>query len=99
MVLGWRRPGRVGHCRIPNEKPLAEARGFSFALSCLQLTRLILDEYASTWLGKPMAARSACNTAMGERPGALTAELLSASALAGAFPYPIDNVLLSGYPS
>ena len=30
MVLGWRRPGRVGRCRIPNEMPLAEARGFSF---------------------------------------------------------------------
>ena len=26
-----------------------------------------------TWLGEPMAARSACNTAMGERPGALSA--------------------------
>ena len=20
MVLGWRRPGRVGHCRIPNKR-------------------------------------------------------------------------------
>ena len=27
MVLGWRRPGRVGRCRIPKEK------GFSFAES------------------------------------------------------------------
>ena len=26
-------------------------------------------EYVSTWLGEPMAARGACNTAMGERPG------------------------------
>jgi hypothetical protein len=30
----------------------------------------------STWLGEPMAARSACNTAMGERPGALSARRL-----------------------
>ena len=29
MVLGWRRPGRVGHCRIPNEKA-QQMLGFFF---------------------------------------------------------------------
>ena len=29
MVLGWRRPGRVGHCRIPNEEA-QQMLGFFF---------------------------------------------------------------------
>ena len=34
------------------------------------LSRVALAEYVSTWLGESMAARSARNTAMDERPGA-----------------------------
>ena len=33
MVLGWRRPGRVGHCRIPNEKAQQMLGFFFFAYS------------------------------------------------------------------
>ena len=32
MVLGWRRPGRVGHCRIPNETPQQKLGCFSFGI-------------------------------------------------------------------
>ena len=32
MVLGWRRPGRVGHCRIPYEKASALAGAFSYPI-------------------------------------------------------------------
>ena len=32
MVLGWRRPGRVGHCRIPYEKSSALAGLFSYSI-------------------------------------------------------------------
>ena len=36
MVLGWRRPGRVGHCRIPYEKASALAGAFSYPIWNLQ---------------------------------------------------------------
>ena len=97
MVLGWRRPGRVGHCRIPNKRHTHSGVFFICPPSVSLLSR-VLSKYASTWLGSSMAARSACKTAMGERLGALIAKQLSASAYAGAFSYPIDNDLLSGYP-
>ena len=30
MVLGWRRPGRVGRCRIPQKEPIRLSRFFFF---------------------------------------------------------------------
>ena len=29
-VLGWTRPGRIGRCRLPKEKAIANAVAFSF---------------------------------------------------------------------
>ena len=79
MVLGWRRPGRVGHCRIPNKKHTTNVVCFLFVPGQRLLSRCVPVKYVSTWLGESMAARSACNTAMDERPGVLHAKLLSAS--------------------
>ena len=47
MVLGWRRPGRVGRCRIPNEKNSACAGFFSYSI-----VKVLLSGYLSqcaTW--------------------------------------------------
>ena len=38
MVLGWRRPGRVGHCRIPYEKSSALAGLFSYPIDNVLLS-------------------------------------------------------------
>ena len=39
MVLGWRRPGRVGRCRIPQRKSLRRMSGaFSLCLRCFPLS-------------------------------------------------------------
>ena len=47
MVLGWRRPGRVGRCRIPHEKNSACAGFFSYTI-----IKVLLSGYLSqraTW--------------------------------------------------
>ena len=43
MVLGWRRPGRVGHCRIPNKKDTQLGVFFIFHSTCL-LSRAVSDK-------------------------------------------------------
>ena len=42
MVLGWRRPGRVGRCRIPYEKNSACAGFFSYTI-----VKVLLSAYLS----------------------------------------------------
>ena len=71
MVLGWRRPGRVGRCRIPNQKELSKC----WALFDLQssngfIIRAISVKYMKCiWLGESPAARSAGREAGDELPG------------------------------
>ena len=53
MVLGWRRPGRVGRCRIPKEKGFSFAESFFF---CPPLRPILPDCFQAnvqhcTWLG------------------------------------------------
>ena len=58
MVLGWRRSGRVGRCRIPWKKdsPLAGWVLFSFHLQ-RSYSLVVFDEVREcTWLGSPMCA-------------------------------------------
>ena len=37
MVLGWRRPGRVGRCRIPQRKASDDVWGFSLCIRYVHL--------------------------------------------------------------
>ena len=60
MVLGWRRPGRVGRCRIPNEKRLHSCGVFLH----LQSNNRFIIQAASVkymqciWLGESLSAAS-----------------------------------------
>ena len=52
MVLGWRRPGRVGRCRIPQRKASDECLGLFFVYPEKSFFQLIFDEVRErTWLG------------------------------------------------
>ena len=74
MVLGWRRPGRVGHCRIPNKKHTTFVVCFLFALRQFLYSPELSGKYKCTWLGCSWAASCGRNEAHGERPGAFSAE-------------------------
>ena len=58
MVLGWRRPGRVGRCRIPQRKSLRRCLGFFLCASCQLLLpgRFQANVQHCTWLGSPVCA-------------------------------------------
>ena len=60
MVLGWRRPGRVGRCRIPQRKSLRRCLGFFLCASCQLLLpgRFQANVQHCTWLGSPVCAAS-----------------------------------------
>ena len=92
MVLGWRRPGRVGRCRIPNEKDIQLGVFFIFHPMAL-LFRSALAEFVSTWLGLPSATSCGCNEAGDKRPKEGTCEVVFASATAGLFSYLIGQFL------
>ena len=50
MVLGWRRPGRVGRCRIPKEKAQPYGWAFSFTTgNCLLPGHLQPSPGQCTW--------------------------------------------------
>ena len=69
MVLGWRRPGRVGHCRIPYEKSFRRSLGlFSYPID-INLLSGYLGQRATLYLdsAKPGAPSGRCSPA--ERPG------------------------------
>ena len=57
MVLGWRRPGRVGRCRIPKRKHPTKVGCFLFVPDKRLLSRGVLVKYECTWLGSPANAR------------------------------------------
>ena len=67
MVLGWRRPGRVGRCRIPQRKASDECLGLFLCVSGFvypekSFFQIIFDEVRErTWLGffLPPAVRDA----------------------------------------
>ena len=84
MVLGWRRPGRVGHCRIPNKKDTHVGVFFICPVSFL-LSRALSQVQHCTWLGCPRAASSGRREARGQCPGALHAEWLERLANVGLF--------------
>ena len=58
MVLGWRRPGRVGRCRIPQRKSLRRCLGlFLYASRQVLLPgRFQANVQHCTWLGSPVCA-------------------------------------------
>ena len=59
MVLGWRRPGRVGRCRIPKRRRSRQSLGFLlFGCFCKDLRLLVIPANVQhcTWLGEPWAA-------------------------------------------
>ena len=87
MVLGWRRPGRVGHCRIPNKKHTTNVVCFLFALRQFLYSPGLSGKYKCTWLGCPRTASCGRNTVRGQRPGALSDKQLLASAYARALSY------------
>ena len=52
MVLGWRRPGRVGHCRIPYEKSFRRSLGlFSYPID-INLLSGYLGQRATLYLAR-----------------------------------------------
>ena len=52
MVLGWRRPGRVGRCRIPQRKSLRRMSGaFSLCIQSSPSPRLFSSQRAAIVLG------------------------------------------------
>ena len=70
MVLGWRRPGRVGRCRIPQRKSLRRCLGLFL---CASRQILLPDCFQAnvqhcTWLGSTMCAASG-GFSMGAMPG------------------------------
>ena len=58
MVLGWRRSGRVGRCRIPQRESLRRCLGLFLCASrqVLLLGRFQANVQHCTWLGSPMCA-------------------------------------------
>ena len=60
MVLGWRRPGRVGRCRIPQRKSLRRCLGLFLCASRQVLLpgRFQANVQHCTWLGSTMCAAS-----------------------------------------
>ena len=84
MVLGWRRPGRVGHCRIPNKKDTYVGVFFICPVSFL-LSRALSQVQHCTWLGCPRAASSGRREARGQRPGAVNAERFERLSLCWVF--------------
>ena len=59
MVLGWRRPGRVGHCRIPKRtRPHKSGVLFFLDLEMIYLPRRLSQVRHCTWLGPEPAAAS-----------------------------------------
>ena len=67
MVLGWRRPGRVGRCRIPQRKSLRRCLGLFL---CASRQILLPDCFQAnvqhcTWLGSPMCAASGGSSTWG----------------------------------
>ena len=58
MVLGWRRPGRVGRCRIPQRKSLRRCLGLFLCASRQVLLpgRFQANVQHCTWLGSPVCA-------------------------------------------
>ena len=59
MVLGWRRPGRVGRCRIPKRKHPTNVGCFLFASDCrLTLPGSLHQVQHCTWLGCLIAVPS-----------------------------------------
>ena len=67
MVLGWRRPGRVGRCRIPQRKSLRRCLGFFLCASCQLLLpgRFQANVQHCTWLGSPVCAASGGSSTWG----------------------------------
>ena len=52
MVLGWRRPGRVGRCRIPQRKASDDVWGFFFVHPVTSISQVVFNEVREcTWLG------------------------------------------------
>ena len=69
MVLGWRRPGRVGRCRIPNKKNTQSGVLFICPRQLPTLPGGLSQVQHCTWLGWPWAASSGRREAQGQRPG------------------------------
>ena len=67
MVLGWRRSGRVGRCRIPQRKSLRRCLGlFLYASRQVLLPgRFQANVQHCTWLGSPMCAASGGSSTWG----------------------------------
>ena len=67
MVLGWRRPGRVGRCRIPQRKSLRRCLGLFLCASRQVLLpgRFQANVQHCTWLGSPMCAASGGSSTWG----------------------------------
>ena len=67
MVLGWRRPGRVGRCRIPQRKSLRRCLGLFLCGSRQFLLpgRFQANVQHCTWLGSPMRAASGGSSTWG----------------------------------
>ena len=57
MVLGWRRPGRVGHCRIPKRKHPTYVGCFLFVPSVSQPSRVILAKSRMDLVGTGASRR------------------------------------------
>ena len=84
MVLGWRRPGRVGHCRIPNKKHTTNVVCFLFVPGQRLLSRCVPVKYVSTWLGCPMTVPSGHRH--GATPGSASCKAaFSLRQMSGAF--------------
>ena len=59
MVLGWRRPGRVGRCRIPKRKHPTNVGCFLFVPGDCLFSRSISAKYMQCiWLGESLSAAS-----------------------------------------
>ena len=58
MVLGWRRPGRVGRCRIPQRKASDDVWGFFFVHPVRSFFQVVFQANVQhcTWLGSPVCA-------------------------------------------
>ena len=50
MVLGWRRPGRVGRCRIPQRKASDDVWGFFFVHPVRFFFQVVFNQCATLYL-------------------------------------------------
>ena len=69
MVLGWRRPGRVGRCRIPQRKASDDVWGFSLCIPSGSSSRSFSSQRPTLYLVRIFSAARCAGFRQKKSPG------------------------------